>query len=281
MFETFYAIYYSTEILYVAIAQLNIFTIAWIASIFIKDVSTCDVAWALSYVVQPVLYWYMTSNTTAYQLAFMVLSSIHGLRMAQYLFKRMIGKPEDQRLHYIRAKVGSTFWWTSYFILFLTQCTLSTLFGLAYYVFNVERSEPICNIRYGVGISLIVIGFIFNAVSDEHLYIFKKNKTGAILKSGLWKYSRHPNYFGDVLYFWGVYVLNCSMGIYFTIYVPVIMTILLRFGTGVVMTERFIAENHKDEYEQCIKTTPVFFPWIPKRNAIDNTGKAILNETDN
>lgn len=281
MFETFNALYYWKEIFYVFIAQLNIFTIAWVASIKLNDVSTCDIAWALGYTIQPMLYYFMTPGTSWYQLVFMVLSSIHGLRMAQYLGKRMIGNPEDRRLNYIRGKVGASFWWSSYFLLFLPQCFLSTLLGISYYVFNVERSTPICNIRYGVGIALITIGFIFNSIADEHLYIFRNNanNNGKILNSGLWKISRHPNYFGDTLYFWGTYILNCAMGIYFTVYVPIIMTVLLRFGTGVLLTEKFMAEKHKEEFDNWIKTTPIFFPWFPKKSGVENSSKKMIDET--
>lgn len=261
----------STEVFYAGFAQFLLFTATWMYSVLKSDVTVIDFAWGMSFTLQAAIYYMKTSGTLWYQNLFSGLVALHGFRLAQFLARRMAGQPEDKRMHDLRLKIGSQFWWMSYFIVFLPQMFISLIIGLSIYVFDASKSAPACNLRYSLGIIMMLAGFAIQGIADEQLLAFKRDSRnkGKILTSGLWKYSRHPNYFGDTLFWWGVYVVNLSINIPIAIFAPLLMNLMLRYGTGVPLTEWYMKQDYKGRFEDYERTTSPFIPWFP----IETAGK--------
>jgi len=117
----------------------------------------------------------------------------------------------------------------------------------------------------GVGTAIWAIGFFFEAAGDLQLARFKANpaNAGRLLTAGVWRYTRHPNYFGDAAQWWGFYLFAVAAGGWWTVYSPLIMTLLLMRVSGVALLERSM--KTRPGYEDYMKTTSAFFPWLPER----------------
>ena len=115
-----------------------------------------------------------------------------------------------------------------------------------------------------IGALIWGFGLLFESIADLQLTRFKQNKAnkGGILTTGLWKFSRHPNYFGETVVWWGIYLVALAAGAWWTIFSPILMTWLLVRVSGVAMLERTM--RNKPSYEEYMKKTSAFFPWLPK-----------------
>lgn len=199
------------------------------------------------------------------------LVTIWGLRLAIHLGRRNIGKPEDHRYAAMRKKRGSMFWIHSLWIVFGLQGLLMWIVSLPVQA-GVESSTDGWDFRYWLllisGIVLWVVGFFFEAVGDRQLRRFKSDpeNKGKVLNRGLWRFTRHPNYFGDFLIWWGLFLIAWSAGHWWTFVGPLVMSILLIRVSGVRMLEKTIGKR-RPEYELYRQTTNAFFPWRPKRLA--------------
>jgi steroid 5-alpha reductase family enzyme len=150
----------------------------------------------------------------------------------------------------------------SYFRVFLLQGVLLWLIGAPLLV---AQTTDVWTVFDYLGIILWAIGLTFEAVGDYQLAQFKKNpdNKGKILDSGLWKYTRHPNYFGDAVLWWGLFCFAASAGGWWTIFSPVLMTFLLMKVSGVALLEKTLVET-KPQYKDYVNRTSAFFPNIPK-----------------
>lgn len=186
----------------------------------------------------------------------------HGLRLSTYLVVREIGHGEDKRYSALREKLGKHFWWLSYFIVFLPAMALNMLLGYLIYAFINAPKSNIHHISYWVGIATMVCSGLFAAIADLQKYNFttaKKNE-GKVVDVGLWSLSRHPNYLGEFVYWWGVYLVNFSVGILWTIIAPLIFSFLILFVTGVPLMERRMRDEYGEKYEDYRRRVPIFFP---------------------
>ncbi|MFC1563630.1 DUF1295 domain-containing protein, partial [candidate division KSB1 bacterium] len=156
-------------------------------------------------------------------------------------------------------------WWRSYFKVFLLQGTILWIVSLpllsAQYT---DATEHFTFIDW-VGICLWIIGFLFETIADFQLSMFKKRyeNRGKVLSSGLWKYTRHPNYFGEAVLWWGFFMFAASVGHFYVVISPLLMTFLLMKVSGVAMLDRLLKDT-KPEYSEYIKRTNAFFPGFPK-----------------
>ena len=175
-------------------------TLLWAWSVFIKNVSIIDVFWGIGFVSVNVFYTFMSGDLTARKLLVLILVSIWGLRLAIYLAIRNNGKGEDFRYQEFRRNYGpKRYWWFSFFQTFLLQAVLIMIISLPLLGINTSASSGSLNSLDYLGIVVWVVGFVFEAGGDYQLMRFKKNPTnkGKVLDIGFWKYTRHPNYFGD------------------------------------------------------------------------------------
>ena len=242
-------------------------TLLWLWSVLIKNVSIVDIFWGFGFVVVNTFYVFNLEEINPRNWLLLILVAVWGLRLTIYLAIRNIGKGEDYRYQQFRKDYGEDrYWWFSYFQVFLLQGGLILIVSLP--LMGVHLSETSGTLIWLDYIAIIVwiIGFSFEAGGDYQLYKFKKNSTnkGKVLNTGFWKFTRHPNYFGDSAVWWSYALFSIAGGGYWQIIGAVIMTLLIIKVSGVAMLEKTL-KTSKPKYKEYIENTNSFFPWFPKK----------------
>ncbi|MEZ4932391.1 MAG: DUF1295 domain-containing protein [Saprospiraceae bacterium] len=245
---------------------LGIMTLLWLFSLAIKDSSIVDIFWGIGFVITAWFYAYIIGfeKLNAWQYIFLGMVSIWGSRLAIYLGMRNIGKGEDFRYAQWRKESGKNWWWISFLRVFVLQGIILWIVS-SIFVPALLATKNLPILIYA-GITLWAIGLYFEAIGDYQLMQFKNNPNnkGKVLNTGVWKYTRHPNYFGDALLWWGFFCFAFAHSSGWTfIFSPLLMTFLLLKISGVAMLEKTL-KNTKPEYEEYIKKTSAFIPWPPK-----------------
>lgn len=256
-----------TLFLQASLIILVLVTLLWVLSIFIKNVSIVDLFWGVGYVVVNGYYFFMSEEISARKILVFALVSIWGLRLFIYLAFRNIGKGEDFRYQEFRRKYGAErYWWFSFFQTFLLQGVLIMIVSLPLLGVNTGKLSGNLNVLDYLGIFVWLIGFSFEAGGDFQLSRFKKNAAnkGKVLNTGFWKYTRHPNYFGDSAVWWSFALFSIAAGSYWQIVGSVIMTLLIIHVSGVALLEKTL-NSTKPQYNEYIQKTSSFFPWFPKK----------------
>jgi steroid 5-alpha reductase family enzyme len=246
---------------------MTIMTALWIISVIIKNVSIVDLFWGFGFVISAIFYFLRTDGFVQRKAIILALAAIWGLRLTIYLVWRNSGKGEDFRYREFRRKYGeSRYWWISYFQTFLLQGILmwlisAPLLGAQYYGQNDSL-----NLFDFAGIVFWLIGFSFEAGGDYQLAAFKADPAnkGKVLDKGFWRYTRHPNYFGDSSVWWGYGLICLATGSYLPILGSVLMTAMIIKVSGVALLEKSLKEQ-KPEYREYIEKTSSFLPWFPKK----------------
>ncbi len=252
-----------------AIIILLYMNTVFILSLIKKNASIVDIAWGPGFVLVVVVHLLKDSlkHQSVDPRQFMIASliSIWGIRLAWHIYKRNRGKPEDYRYASWRQKWGKNFILRSYFQIFLLQgFFMLIILTPALLVLN-SRADRL-NFLDFIGLVIWLTGFFFEVVADAQLRQFRKNpeNRGRIITTGLWKYSRHPNYFGESVMWWGIFLiaLNASRG-WLGIISPLTITLLLTRVSGVPLLEKKYRGN--PEFEAYKNRTSAFFPWPPRR----------------
>jgi len=244
------------------------FSLIWILSVFLKNASIVDIFWGLGFVLVNGFYFFTTPGFSTLKIITFVLVTLWGLRLSAHIFLRNLGKPEDYRYQEFRRNYGEKrYWWFSFFQVFLLQGTLVWLISAPLLAINYYSAEKTIWPIAVLGFLVWLVGFTFEAGGDWHLSRFKANSTnkGKLLTSGFWKYTRHPNYFGDAAVWWGFAILSVASGCYLPVLSSVLMTWLIVKVSGVSMLERTMI-NTKPGFEDYLKSTSPFIPWIQKKN---------------
>ena len=244
------------------------FSLIWILSVFLKNASIVDIFWGLGFVLVNGFYFFTTPGFSTLKIITFVLVTLWGLRLSAHIFLRNLGKPEDYRYQEFRRNYGEKrYWWFSFFQVFLLQGTLVWLISAPLLAINYYSAEKTIWPIAVLGFLVWFVGFTFEAGGDWQLARFKANSTnkGKLLTSGFWKYTRHPNYFGDAAVWWGFAILSVASGCYLTVLSSVLMTWLILKVSGVSMLERTMI-NSKPGFEDYLKSTSPFIPWIQKKN---------------
>jgi steroid 5-alpha reductase family enzyme len=242
-------------------------TLLWAWSVLIKNVSIVDIFWGFGFVVVNTFYVYNLEEINPRNWLLLALVSIWGLRLSIYLALRNIGKGEDFRYQQFRKDYGEKrYWWFSYFQVFLLQGGLILIVSLP--LLGIHSNTTLGEFIWLDYIAIFVwgIGFSFEAGGDYQLYQFKKNPSnkGKVLNTGFWRYTRHPNYFGDTAVWWAYALFSAAAGGYWQIIGAVIMTLLIIKVSGVALLEKTL-NNTKPKYKEYIANTNSFFPWFPKK----------------
>ena len=242
-------------------------TLLWIWSIIIKNVSIVDIFWGFGFVVVNALYLFMPGELNDRKILVLILVSIWGLRLSIYLASRNIGKGEDFRYREFRRSYGEErYWWVSYFQTFLLQGVLMMIVSLPLLGISNGNYSGNLNMLDYLGIFIWLVGFSFEAGGDYQLSRFKRDagNKGKVLDSGFWKYTRHPNYFGDAAVWWAYALFSIAAGGYWQIIGSVVMTLLIIKVSGVALLEKSLKDS-KPQYREYIRKTSSFFPWFPKK----------------
>ncbi len=245
-----------------AIAALMI--VVWLFSVALRDASIVDPIWGAGFVLVAWLS-FATANSDHRSLLPVLLTSIWGVRLSAYLAWRNHGKPEDYRYQAMREKHGAKFPVVSLFTVFALQGIIMWIVSLP--LQTAHSAQPDNLMLMAIGTLLFAVGLFFEAVGDWQLAHFKKNpdNKGQVMQQGLWRYTRHPNYFGDFCVWWGLYLLCIGCGApYWTAVGPVLMSICLMKISGVTLLEQSLTES-KPGYVTYVRRTNAFFPWRPRQ----------------
>lgn len=246
---------------------LSIYMSCWfIVSLLKKRNDVADIAWGLGFVVMAWISFALVKIFSWQLVVVNILVTIWGLRLALHIYRRNHGKPEDSRYAAWRQRWGKWFLIRSYFQVFILQGIFLFLIALPVMFFNKNVTTNFSWIEV-VGVVVWLIGFFFETVADRQLMQFIKNPAnkGKLMQSGLWSYSRHPNYFGEIVQWWGIFIMTLSLPYgWMTIVGPLTITILILFVSGVPLLEKKYAG--REDFEEYKKRTSVFFPWLPRKN---------------
>jgi steroid 5-alpha reductase family enzyme len=240
----------------------------WIVSLVRRDASVADICWGLGVVALAWLYRALLGAGGGRPLVVACLVTVWGVRLSTHIYRRSHGRGEDPRYAAMRARHGGAFWWRSLLTVFWLQGGLLWFVALPLLVVARSADVPLFTVTDVIGLLVFVSGFAFEAIGDAQLRRFKADTAsrGRVLDRGLWRYSRHPNYFGDALLWWGLYLLALpAPGGWLTAPSPALMTFLLLRVSGVTLLEKGLRET-KPEYSDYIARTPAFLPWFPRRN---------------
>lgn len=246
--------------------------LGWLLSVRLRDVSIVDVMWGPGFALVVAVATWVGAGDPARKLLVLVLVGLWGLRLAFHIFLRNHGKGEDYRYRAMRERQGPRFVWLSAITIFGLQGALLLFIALPL-ILATSRTAGTGTGTAGLGLvdlagcALFVLGFFFEAVGDAQLARFKADPAnrGKVCDVGLWRYSRHPNYFGDATLWWGLYLIACAVpGGAWTIASPLLMTVLLLKVSGVALLERGLAST-KPGYADYVARTSPFVPWFPRR----------------
>jgi steroid 5-alpha reductase family enzyme len=245
-----------------------LFFAVWLLSLVRRDASIVDVFWGVGFVAVALSTWTFERGYEPRATLVLGLVALWGLRLAGHLLLRNRGQPEDPRYQAMRRAHGARFAWVSLYTVFGLQAALLWIVSLPAQVAITAAVPAWLGPLDAIGSALFAIGFLFEAVGDLQLARFRADPAnrGRVLQRGLWAWTRHPNYFGDALVWWGIFAI--ALGVpwgWATLPAPALMTLLLLRVSGVALLERSIAKR-RPEYEQYRERTSAFLPWPPRRD---------------
>lgn len=245
---------------------LGLMTALWIISLILKDSSIVDIFWGAGFVLSAWVTFLSTLESLGPRdWLILTLVTIWGLRLSIHILIRNWGKGEDFRYVKMREERGKNWWWISYFQVFLLQGILMWIVAAPLSAVQIPSASDALGVLDVVAIALWLFGFTFEALGDLQLARFKANpeNKGKVLQSGVWRYTRHPNYFGDAAQWWAFYLIAIGAGGWFTILSPIVMTVLLVRVSGVALLEKSLKKS-KPGYEEYVRRISAFIPWFPK-----------------
>ena len=218
-----------------------------------------DIFWGLGFIV--VAYFYLAadySNALQPRLLYSLVF-LWGVRLSLHIAVRNLGEAEDARYANWRRQNGDRWWWYSFFKVFLLQGAVMWIVSLPLLAGLQDRSP--LTIVDGIGILLFTVGFLVESIGDWQLRVFKKDpdNKGKVLNSGLWRFTRHPNYFGESVLWWGFTLIAVEVSTLWILISPAIMTWLLIKVSGVAMLDDLLRKT-KPDYAAYIESTNAFFP---------------------
>lgn len=247
-----------------AIVIVALVTLTWIASVALRDASVIDPVWPLGFVAVAITAFVAGDGDEGRRLLILVLVAVWGLRLSAYLFWRNAGKGEDFRYQAMRARRGPNFWIISLVTIFLLQGVLMWIVSLPVQLAAVPSRG--LGLLAVAGVAAWAIGFAFETIGDWQLARFRANPAskGKVLDTGLWRYTRHPNYFGDFMVWWGIFLVAAESGAGAWGFIgPVLMTVLLVKVSGAGLLEKDI-EQRRPGYADYVRRTSGFLPRPPR-----------------
>ncbi len=246
------------------IPVLALMTALWIISVALRDASIVDPFWSVGFMVATAWYFQQGQGNDHRKVLVLILVMVWGLRLFIHLFLRFYrATGEDHRYRNFRNTYGAhRYWWFSFLQVFLLQGTLLWLISLPLLAaMHLGTDAPVGILDYAAA-AVWLMGFIFEAGGDYQLMRFKKdpNNKGKLLTTGFWGLTRHPNYFGDAVVWWGFGLFGLASGAWWAIPAPLLMTFLLLRVSGVAMLERSL--RNKPGFGVYKRKTPAFFPGI-------------------
>lgn len=242
---------------------IGIYATLWfLISLIVRRNDIADVAWGLGYIVL-IAFFILTGPVSPLAKLVYLVVTFWGLRLAFHIGSRLIGKSEDFRYRQWREEWGSTFYWRSYLQVYLLQGFLLVIIGMPLLVLAHADALAISTITW-IGLVCWICGFFIQTVADRQLAHFVRNRQSKneILDTGLWKYSRHPNYFGEIVMWWSIFVMTIPVpGSWIGAIGPLVITFLLVCVSGVPLLEKRYADHAG--YQAYKARTSALIPWWP------------------
>ncbi len=243
------------------------FSLFFLVGTFLKNNSIVDIGWGIGFVLVSWISLFLDSSIYLGQIIMTILITIWGLRLFSHIFFRNVGAGEDFRYVNFRKAWGKWVIPRSYFQIYLLQGLFMFLILLPV-SFRVSQNND--SILFVVlGLIIWVVGFLFESIGDYQLKIYKSDPSnkGKLMTTGLWKYTRHPNYFGEATLWWGIFVISLPNPITLSSLIgiigPITITVLLLFVSGVPMLEKAMIK--RPGYAEYAHQTNKFVPWFPKK----------------
>lgn len=242
---------------------MALMTLLWLVSLYLKNSSIVDAFWGTGFVIAGWLYaWLSPEGSPERRLLIVGVVTVWGLRLSLYILRRNWRKPEDYRYQAWRHEAGPSWWWRSYLKVFVLQGMLLWLISAP--LLAAMRGEHGLGLLDGLGAVVWAAGFFFEAAGDAQLAAFKANPAnkGKVMTGGVWRYTRHPNYFGDAAQWWGFYLIAAAEGGWWAVFSPLLMTFLLVKVSGAALLEKSMLA--RPGYAEYARRTSGFFPWFPR-----------------
>jgi steroid 5-alpha reductase family enzyme len=233
----------------------------WLIATARRNVAVVDSLWGLFLLAAMVVY--CSAGTSVRGVLVLALVGVWAVRLSAYVTWRNRGQPEDRRYQAIRAAREPGFWWKSAYVVFGLQAVLAWIISLPLHAAAMSRGAlgPLD----ALGAALFVSGFAFETIGDAQLARFKGDPAhrGAVMDRGLWRYTRHPNYFGECCVWWGLYAIALGAGAWWSVPGPLLVTVLLLKVSGVSLLEKDIGQR-RPAYADYMARTPAFLPGRPR-----------------
>jgi steroid 5-alpha reductase family enzyme len=254
---------------------LALMVLLWIVSLAMRDASIVDIAWGPAFVAIAAASFAIGHGAAPRRTLLLVLVALWGARLGSYLAWRNLGRGEDFRYRKMRAFWGARFWWVSLFTVFLLQGVLAWMVSAPIQLAMSSPQPARLGALDWAGVALFTVGFLFESVGDLQLARFKADpgNAGKVLDSGLWAWTRHPNYFGDFLVWWSFFLIALATPRGFLAAIgPLLMSFLLLRVSGVPMLERSLRRK-RPGYDDYRARVPAFFPRPPSAIARSRTAR--------
>jgi steroid 5-alpha reductase family enzyme len=247
-------------------AAAVVMAVAWCVHLVTGKASVADSFWGPGFAVIALLSFGLTDGDPASKSLIVVLVTVWALRLAWHVTERSMGQPEDPRYADMRAAHPKYFPLRSLLTVFLLQAVIMWLVSLPVQLGMRAPASPGLGFLDWLGLLLWLFGFFWEAMGDEQLRRFKADPAnrGKVLDYGLWRYTRHPNYFGEACMWWALFLVACGAeGGWWSFIGPLLLTVLLLRVSGVALTEKKMEERH-DDYAEYKRRTSAFLPMPPR-----------------
>lgn len=244
-------------------ASFSLALAAWAASLPLRDVSIVDAAWSMLVLAPAIVVAVLVPQAGVRALPVLALAGTWALRLSAHIVWRHRGQGEDPRYGAMRERSGPHFRWKSLYLVFALQAGLAWIVALP--LMSAVASPLPWRALDAVGLALALCGLLYEAVADAQLARFRADPDarGRVMDRGLWRYSRHPNYFGECCMWWGLWLVAASAGAWWSIASPLLMTLLLLKVSGVTLLESTIGQR-RPGYADYARRTNAFIPGFPR-----------------
>lgn len=239
-------------------------TVWFSVSVALKRNDVADLAWGLGFVTIS-LFLVLSNPDNPVLKMVAVLIFFWGSRLALHIFSRIINSKEDPRYLAWRNEWGNNFYLRSFLQVFMLQGFFMYLISLTIITSSYSTITSLTP-QIISGVAIWYLGFVFEYVGDQQLkdFLNMPQNRGRLMTEGLWRYTRHPNYFGEVTQWWGIFILTFSFTSWYSVLSPLTITLLILFVSGVPLLEKRYAG--RPDWEEYKNKTSIFIPWFPKKN---------------
>jgi len=242
----------------------------WIYSLIKNNVTLADSLWGLGFIIIAWITFFHGNGYLCRKILITVPVTLWGLRLFIHIAKRNRGKGEDPRYTEWRNQYGAGFKYVSLFKVFLVQGVFLWIISLSIQIGGLSDKSSHLTFFDFAGLAIWCAGFLIESFADYQLAAFLNNPVnrGRVMNRKLWRYSRHPNYFGESAIWWGIFIISLSVPYgYFSIISPIVITYTLLRITGVTLMEKTVFGNNP-EYKDYVETTSSFIPWFPRKKSL-------------